>query len=319
MFLLDEPLSNLDAKLRASARKEIKQFQQRVGTTTIYVTHDQVEAMGMGDRIAVIDHGQIRQVGTPDGDLRRPGRPLCRDLRRHAADEPGQLEGGYLGFRPENFLPKEMIDERAPVTEFRSASTAPNISAPSASFTARSRASNPDQMITAKLPPAHVADESIRPGEWHPFAVRNSALRYFDKDGKRAEPPLKRGFIDRWSLSPNQFAKPASRFRFILDRREVLGPLFVAPAILYVLLLVGMPFLLAVYYSRQRLYDLRSELALRRAGEFRADHAKPDLPADAGQHLHLHLRVADPRPRARQVRRAACCCGRSRAARSSAR
>src|SRR5437763_15495694 len=64
-LLLDEPLSNLAATLRASARLEIKQFQQRVGVTTIYVTHDQVEAMGMGDRIAVIDHGNIRQVGTP--------------------------------------------------------------------------------------------------------------------------------------------------------------------------------------------------------------------------------------------------------------
>src|SRR4029078_10660193 len=62
-LLLDEPLSNLDAKLRTMARQEIKQFQQRVGLTTIYVTHDQVEAMGMGDRIAVIDHGKIRQVG----------------------------------------------------------------------------------------------------------------------------------------------------------------------------------------------------------------------------------------------------------------
>jgi multiple sugar transport system ATP-binding protein len=64
-FLLDEPLSNLDAKLRTAARNEIRQFQQRVGTTTIYVTHDQVEAMGMGDRIAVIHHGRVRQVGSP--------------------------------------------------------------------------------------------------------------------------------------------------------------------------------------------------------------------------------------------------------------
>src|ERR671914_1505433 len=54
VFLLDEPLSNLDAKLRASARDELKQFQSRVGTTTIYVTHDQAEAMGLGDRIAVM-------------------------------------------------------------------------------------------------------------------------------------------------------------------------------------------------------------------------------------------------------------------------
>src|SRR6266699_2335026 len=57
VFLLDEPLSNLDAKLRTSAREDLKEFQRRVGVTTIYVTHDQVEAMGLGDRIAVLDKG----------------------------------------------------------------------------------------------------------------------------------------------------------------------------------------------------------------------------------------------------------------------
>src|SRR5205807_6943679 len=65
VFLLDEPLSNLDAKLRATARDDLKEFQKRVGTTTIYVTHDQVEAMGMGDRIAVLSAGGLRQLGTP--------------------------------------------------------------------------------------------------------------------------------------------------------------------------------------------------------------------------------------------------------------
>ena len=65
VFLLDEPLSNLDAKLRTSARNELRQFQQTVRTTTVYVTHDQVEAMGMGDRIAVINQGKVRQVATP--------------------------------------------------------------------------------------------------------------------------------------------------------------------------------------------------------------------------------------------------------------
>src|ERR687896_2422136 len=65
VFLLDEPLSNLDAKLRASARDELKRFQEEVGTTTIYVTHDQVEAMGLGDRIVVLSAGQVRQVGPP--------------------------------------------------------------------------------------------------------------------------------------------------------------------------------------------------------------------------------------------------------------
>ena len=65
VFLMDEPLSNLDAKLRVQTRGEIKKLQQEVGTTTVYVTHDQVEAMTMGDRIAVMNEGRLEQVGTP--------------------------------------------------------------------------------------------------------------------------------------------------------------------------------------------------------------------------------------------------------------
>ena len=65
MFLFDEPLSNLDAKLRVQMRAEIAKLQQRLQTTTIYVTHDQVEAMTMGHRIAVLKDGDLQQVGTP--------------------------------------------------------------------------------------------------------------------------------------------------------------------------------------------------------------------------------------------------------------
>ncbi len=65
VFLMDEPLSNLDAKLRAETRTQIVKLQQQLGTTTIYVTHDQTEAMTMGDRIAVMNKGQIQQVATP--------------------------------------------------------------------------------------------------------------------------------------------------------------------------------------------------------------------------------------------------------------
>jgi multiple sugar transport system ATP-binding protein len=65
VFLMDEPLSNLDAKLRAETRTQIVKLQQQLGTTTIYVTHDQTEAMTMGDRIAVMERGQIQQVATP--------------------------------------------------------------------------------------------------------------------------------------------------------------------------------------------------------------------------------------------------------------
>jgi multiple sugar transport system ATP-binding protein len=65
VFLMDEPLSNLDAKLRVQTRAEIARLHQRLGTTTIYVTHDQVEAMTMGDRIAVMRDGLLQQIGTP--------------------------------------------------------------------------------------------------------------------------------------------------------------------------------------------------------------------------------------------------------------
>ncbi|MFJ5446967.1 ABC transporter ATP-binding protein [Methylobacillus methanolivorans] len=65
LFLFDEPLSNLDAKLRTEMRMEIKRLHQRLGKTMIYVTHDQVEAMTLADRIAVINHGRIEQLGTP--------------------------------------------------------------------------------------------------------------------------------------------------------------------------------------------------------------------------------------------------------------
>jgi ABC-type sugar transport system ATPase subunit len=72
VFLMDEPLSNLDAKLRTQTRGEIKRLQQAVRTTTVYVTHDQVEAMTMGDRIAVMNDGVLEQVGTPEELYERP-------------------------------------------------------------------------------------------------------------------------------------------------------------------------------------------------------------------------------------------------------
>ena len=91
VFLLDEPLSNLDAQRRASARDELQLFQRQVGTTTLYVTHDQVEAMGLGHRIAVIDAGRIRQIGTP----------------REIYDEPADtFVATFLGSPPMNLIPE---------------------------------------------------------------------------------------------------------------------------------------------------------------------------------------------------------------------
>ncbi len=108
-FLMDEPLSNLDAALRVQTRAEILKLQKRLGTTTIYVTHDQIEAMTMGDRIAVMSRGVLQQIGTPEELYTRPantfvakfiGSPAMNLLpsRELGLGGAGQL----AGFRPEH-------------------------------------------------------------------------------------------------------------------------------------------------------------------------------------------------------------------------
>jgi len=126
LFLLDEPLSNLDAKLRGQMRAEISQLQRRVGVTSLYVTHDQSEAMTLGDRIAVLNAGRLLQLGTPEDVFKRPtnlfvaafmGTPSMNLLRGEVAG--GELAAGDLrlrapdlrpgpvvvGFRPEALVP----------------------------------------------------------------------------------------------------------------------------------------------------------------------------------------------------------------------
>ena len=94
VFLFDEPLSNLDAKLRVQMRTEIKRLRERVATTTIYVTHDQVEAMTLADRIVILNHGRIEQIGTPE----------------EVYDTPATVfVAGFIGAPPMNLLPREDV------------------------------------------------------------------------------------------------------------------------------------------------------------------------------------------------------------------
>jgi ABC-type sugar transport system ATPase subunit len=109
-FLMDEPLSNLDAKLRVQTRTEILKLQDGLGTTTIYVTHDQVEAMTMGDRIAVMSQGVLQQVGTPEEVYTDPvnmfvagfiGSPAMNLIPASVLDGVGRSDR-IAGFRPEH-------------------------------------------------------------------------------------------------------------------------------------------------------------------------------------------------------------------------
>jgi ABC-type sugar transport system ATPase subunit len=107
-FLMDEPLSNLDAKLRVATRAEILKLQEDLRTTTIYVTHDQVEAMTMGDRIAVMNAGVLQQIGTPEQLYTRPRNLFVAGFIGSPAMNliPASLLGGgdgrVAGFRPEH-------------------------------------------------------------------------------------------------------------------------------------------------------------------------------------------------------------------------
>ncbi len=132
VFLFDEPLSNLDAKLRGQMRVEIKKLHQRVKTTVIYVTHDQVEAMTLADRIVIMRDGHVEQVGTPTEVFERPvnvfvagfiGSPPMNLIDAEAAGGRARLADGLeiplpadarvtegqqivVGFRPDSFAPK---------------------------------------------------------------------------------------------------------------------------------------------------------------------------------------------------------------------
>ncbi len=94
-FLFDEPLSNLDAKLRGQMRTEIARIQRRLGTTTVYVTHDQTEAMTLGDRVAVLRRGELQQVSSPRGLYEQP---------------TNLFVAGFIGSPPMNFLPGRVAD-----------------------------------------------------------------------------------------------------------------------------------------------------------------------------------------------------------------
>lgn len=100
IFLLDEPLSNLDAQLRASTRNSLKSLQKRLGVTTIYVTHDQVEAMTLGDRVALLKNGTVEQVGSPNELYQNPKNTFV---------------GGFIGSPPMNIIETDVYEKNGKV------------------------------------------------------------------------------------------------------------------------------------------------------------------------------------------------------------
>ena len=178
VFLLDEPLSNLDAQLRASARDELQQFQRRIGTTTIYVTHDQVEAMGLGDRIAVMKAGTVRQIGTPKEIYHEPADTF---VARFVGSPPMNLvqrQDYILGFRPEHFLPRGTQDGRAKVATFPFRVTRVEYLGADRLLYGTLGGAFENQKVIARLPSTVTA--SIEPETSYDFTVEEKELKFFD-------------------------------------------------------------------------------------------------------------------------------------------
>ncbi|HET6182127.1 MAG TPA: sn-glycerol-3-phosphate ABC transporter ATP-binding protein UgpC [Acetobacteraceae bacterium] len=132
LFLFDEPLSNLDAKLRVQMRAEIRRLQRRLGVTSLYVTHDQVEAMTLGDRLLVLDAGHAAQLGPPIEIFERPA---------------NMFVAGFIGAPSMNFLPAQLVaDGRA--AELQSGLIVP--------LADGSRAAEPGRAVTLGIRPEHL-------------------------------------------------------------------------------------------------------------------------------------------------------------------
>lgn len=183
VFMMDEPLSNLDAKLRATARQEIQQFQAETKATTIYVTHDQVEAMSLGHRIAVLSDGVVRQVGTPDDIYHKPADTFVATFVGSPAMNLVPRGDLLEGFRPEQLLPSELVSDKANTTEIRMeiqrVERLGSTQLVYGTLDDRERT-----QIIADVPA--MAGASFTVGERHTFHVRQRQIHVFDKaSGKR--------------------------------------------------------------------------------------------------------------------------------------
>jgi multiple sugar transport system ATP-binding protein len=179
-FLMDEPLSNLDAKLRVQTRAEILKLQAELGTTTIYVTHDQVEAMTMGDRIAVMSAGVLQQIGTPEDVYTDPdnmfvagfiGSPAMNLIPAASLMGAGGGQDRIAGFRPEhidlgNGRPDAIpFTARVEVVEYLGDEQVAHLTRDNAS-------------LQAKLD----VEDRLTIGEEHEFSVSRDKLFIFDAD-----------------------------------------------------------------------------------------------------------------------------------------
>ncbi|MGL4496972.1 MAG: putative 2-aminoethylphosphonate ABC transporter ATP-binding protein [Beijerinckiaceae bacterium] len=202
LLLLDEPLSALDAKVRVRLRDEIKSLQRRLGVTTIMVTHDQEEALSMADRIVVMNHGVIEQVGTPEDIYRKPATAFVADFVGHMTFldarivAPQRVEVGGLGLdvlsthgfavgetvslamRPEDIRIRNVTE--ATPNRFEAAIGEMGFLGSFARTSLRPRAA-PETAITADFSSNALRDLNLQPGQTITASLPPESLRLFAK------------------------------------------------------------------------------------------------------------------------------------------
>ncbi len=188
LFLLDEPLSNLDAKLRASAREELEQFQKRIGTTAIYVTHDQVEAMAMGDRVVVMSQGVVRQIGTPADVYDEPADTFVATFLGSPPMNILPIEDALVGFRPEHFLPAGIADRVGERVSYPFHIThSEYLGAEQILYGVMAGGPFTDMKVISRVPSTHAV--GLEDGSTQTFWVAMTDMKFFDRETSRRTTP----------------------------------------------------------------------------------------------------------------------------------
>ena len=181
-FLMDEPLSNLDAKLRVQMRAEISRLQRQLDVTTIYVTHDQVEAMTMGDRVAVLKDGRLQQVDTPQNLYDHPANVFVASFIGSPAMNlyEAVLHDGRLQLGSHNLaLPRSVFDHRPVLRRYDSRSVVIGI--------------RPEHLQDASLAPSAQDVSTITSIVEFTESLGHEIVVHFEIDAKRADPGILEG------------------------------------------------------------------------------------------------------------------------------
>lgn len=204
VFLMDEPLSNLDAKLRVATRAEIIKLHQRIQTTVIYVTHDQVEAMTMGDRIAVLSGGSIQQLGTP------------QELYDHPANI---FVAGFIGSPAMNFIPGAQIVVEGNST-FIALKGIGRVVVPS-HYAERARASV-GRKLTFGIRPAHLEDAELAGSERNLESIIDGAVDVVENLGNELQVYLTSGDKNLTAtLNPRSRLSVGNKVRLSVDSNQI--------------------------------------------------------------------------------------------------